>query len=46
MAKRGDSFLESKKILIGHFMGSILDFLIIALAVFLAMKQLEKAGLQ
>ena len=36
----------NQKILIGHFMGSILDFLIIALAVFLAMKQLEKAGLQ
>jgi large conductance mechanosensitive channel len=38
--------LGTQKVLIGHFMGSILDFLIIALIIFAAMKQLEKAGLQ
>ena len=36
----------TQKILIGHFMGSILDFLIIALIIFVTMKQLEKVGLQ
>jgi large conductance mechanosensitive channel len=38
--------IGNQKILIGHFMGVILDFLIIALIIFLAMKQLEKVGLQ
>jgi large conductance mechanosensitive channel len=38
--------IGNQKLLIGHFMGSILDFLIIALIIFLAMKQLEKVGLQ
>ena len=38
--------LGNQKILIGHFMGSILDFLIVALIIFVAMKQLEKVGLQ
>ena len=32
--------------MIGHFMGAILDFLIIALIIFVAMKHLEKVGLQ
>jgi large conductance mechanosensitive channel len=38
--------LGNQKILIGHFMGSILDFLVIALVIFMVMKQLEKVGLQ
>ena len=38
--------LGTQKILIGHFMGSILDFLIIALIIFVAMKQPEKVGLK
>ena len=38
--------LGNQNILIGHFMGSILDFLIIALVIFMVMKQLEKAGLK
>jgi large conductance mechanosensitive channel len=38
--------LGTQKILIGRFMGSILDFLIISLIIFAVMKQLEKAGLQ
>ena len=38
--------LGDQNILIGHFMGSILDFLVIALVIFMVMKQLEKAGLK
>jgi len=38
--------LGTQKLLIGHFVGSVLDFLIIALIIFIAMKQLEKVGIQ
>jgi large conductance mechanosensitive channel len=31
---------------LGHFTGEVLDFLVIALIIFLVMKQLEKVGLQ
>ncbi len=34
------------RLLYGHFAGAILDFLIIALIVFVIMKQLEKIGLE
>ena len=34
------------RLLYGHFVGAILDFLIIALIVFAIIKQLEKIGLQ
>lgn len=36
----------SQQILIGNFLGVLIDFLIIALIVFMAMKQLEKFGIQ
>ncbi|NIU84290.1 MAG: MscL family protein, partial [Candidatus Thorarchaeota archaeon] len=34
------------QILIGHFIGAIIDFLIIALVVFILMRQLAKTGLK
>lgn len=34
------------KLMYGHFAGAILDFLIIALIIFVIIKQLEKIGLQ
>ena len=43
-----DAFIAigGDKLLYGHFAGAILDFLIIALIVFVIIKQLEKIGLQ
>lgn len=38
--------IGSIQISIGHFAGEALDFIIIALIIFIAMKQLEKVGLQ
>ena len=43
-----DAFIAigGDKLMYGHFAGAILDFLIIALIVFVIIKQLEKIGLQ
>ena len=43
-----DFFIQvgAQKILIGHFFGVFIDFLIIALLIFVVMKQLEKLGIK